>query len=159
MLTLDQRGKLAARESLSLNDRKTNEFVVRKNIKKWLDGADDLVFALNTLPEKQSKKVLTNQGISKLSTAMVKVLQVIGTPYVIEGKYITENTIPINEKTDLLTRPGPVRGFKQTLRPASPDELERAQLIGDHIKELFNCLGEADLENLRDEINEILEAS
>lgn len=158
MLTSDQRGKLAARENLSLNDRKTNEFVVRKNITKWIDGADDLVFALTTLPEKQSKRVLTNQGISKLSAAMVKALHTIGTPYIIDGKFTSLDTIPIHEKTDLPTRPGPVRGFKQTLREATAEELERAEIIKHLINELIDCLGEADIKKVIEDLEKVVES-
>lgn len=161
MLSEDQRIKLETRgdEGMSPEERKINEFAIRKKLRKWLNGADDFVFVSDRLPEKQLLKIIVNQDIKSLAEAMVKALHVVGTPHIIDGKQTTAGIIPFDEKTDLPTRPGPVRGFKQTLRPASPEELERAQLIGDHIKELFNCLGEGDLEKLRDEIDEILEAS
>jgi len=159
MLTRDQRQKLDSRDQLSSEERKANEFSIRRGVRKWIDGADELSYVLDNLPTKQLEKIITNQDFKKLAREMIRLLQIVGTPHIIEEKYITDGIIPIHEKTDLPTRAGPVRGFKQTLRDASPEELERAQLIGDHIKELFNCLGEADLRELRKEIDEILEAS
>jgi len=159
MLTTGQKRKLETRGELSPEEKKFNEFAVRRSTRRWLDGADDFVFVSDRLPEKQLLKIISNPDLKKLSEAMIKALHVVGTPHIIEEKYVTDGVIPIHEKTDLLTRPGPVRGFKQTLRPASPEELERAQLIREHIAELFNCLGEADLRELRNEIKEILEVS
>lgn len=159
MLTKDQRQKLDSRDQLSPEERKVNEFVVRKGIRKWLDGADELSFVLGTLPPKQLEKIITNQDFSKLARATIKLLQVIGTPHIIDKKLTTAGIIPIHEKTTLPTRPGPIRDFKRTLREATPEELKRAQLIKDNIKELYTCLGEDDLEELRKEIDEILEVS
>ena len=159
MLTKDQRQKLDSRDQLSSEERKANEFSVRKGLRKWLDGADELSYVMDTLPPKQLEKIITNQDFTKLARATIKLLQVVGTPHIIEEKYVTDGVIPIHEKTDLPTRPGPVRGFKQTLRDVTPEELERAQLIIDHVKELYTYLGEKDLEDLRDEIGKILEVS
>ena len=159
MLTKDQRQKLESREQLSPEERKVNEFVIRKGIRKWLDGAEELSYVMDTLPAKQLEKIITNQDFTKLARATIKLLQVIGTPHIIEAKYVTGGVLPVHEKTDLPTRPGPVRGFKQTLREATPEELERAQLLKDHITELSMYLGEDDLQDLLDEIDKNLEVS
>ncbi len=159
MLTKDQRQKLDSRDQLSPEERKVNEFVVRKGIRKWIDGADELSYVMDTLPMKQLEKIITNHDFTKLARATIKLLHIIGTPHIIEENSVTAGVIPIHEKTDLPTRPGPVYGFKRTLRDATPEELERAQLIKDHIKELYICLGESDLEDLRNEIDKILEVS
>jgi len=159
MLTKDQRQKLDSRDQLSPEERKVNEFVVRKGIRKWLDGAAELSYVLDALPAKQLEKIITNQDFTKLARATIKLLHVLSTPHIIDKKLTTAGIIPIDEKTDLPTQPGPIRGFKRALREATPEELKRAQLIKDNIKELYTCLGEDDLEELRKEIDEILEVS
>jgi len=157
MLSDDQKRRLETRGELSPEERKINEFAIRKSLRKWLNGAEDFVFVLDKLPMKQLEKIITNQDFTKLARATIKLLHVLGTPHIIDGKQTTAGIIPIDEKTDLPTQPGPIRGFKRTLREATPEELERAELIKDHIKELFICLGESDLKDLRDEIDSTVE--
>jgi len=157
MLSDDQKRRLETRGELSPEERKINEFAIRKNLRKWLNGAEDFVFVSDTLPMKQLEKIITNQDFTKLARATIKLLHVLGTPHITDGKQTTAGIIPIDEKTDLPTQPGPIRGFKRTLREATPEELERAELIKDHIKELFICLGESDLIDLRDEIDSTVE--
>jgi len=157
MLSDDQKRRLETRGELSPEERKINEFAIRKSLRKWLNGAEDFIFVLDRLPEKQLFKIITNQVFSKLARATIKLLHVLSTPHIIDKKLTTAGIIPIDEKTDLPTQPGPIRGFKRTLREATPDELERAELIKDHIRELFICLGESDLKDLRDEIDSTVE--
>jgi hypothetical protein len=157
MLSDDQKRRLETRGELSPEERKINEFAIRKNLRKWLNGAEDFVFVSDTLPMKQLEKIITNQDFTKLAKATIKLLHVLSTPHILDGKQTTAGIIPIDEKTDLPTQPGPIRGFKRTLREATPEELERAELIKDHIKELFICLGESDLIDLRDEIDSTVE--
>lgn len=159
MLSDDQKRRLETRGELSPEERKINEFAIRKNLRKWLNGAEDFVFVSDTLPMKQLEKIITNQDFTKLARATIKLLHVLSTPHIIDKKLTTAGIIPIDEKTDLPTQPGPIRGFKRALREATPEELKRAQLIKDNIKELYTCLGEDDLEELRKEIDEILEVS
>ena len=157
MLSDDQKRRLETRGELSPEERKINEFAIRKNLRKWLNGAEDFVFVSDTLPMKQLEKIITNQDFTKLAKATIKLLHVLSTPHILDGKQTTAGIIPIDEKSDLPTQPGPIRGFKRTLREATPEELERAELIKDHIKELFICLGESDLIDLRDEIDSTVE--
>jgi hypothetical protein len=157
MLSDDQKRKLETRGELSPEERKINEFAIRKSLRKWLNGADDFVFVSDRLPEKQLLKIIVNRDIKNMAGAMIKALHLVGTPHILAGELTTAGIIPIDEKTELPTRPGPVRGFKQALREATQEELERAELIKDHIKELFNCLGEEDLKELRDEIDSTVE--
>ncbi len=157
MLSDDQKRRLETRGELSPEERKINEFAIRKNLRKWLNGAEDFVFVSDTLPMKQLEKIITNQDFTKLAKATIKLLHVLSTPHILDGKQTTAGIIPIDEKTDLPTQPGPIRGFKRTLREATPDEVERAELIKDHIRELFICLGESDLKDLRDEIDSTVE--
>jgi hypothetical protein len=162
MLTDSERFKLENRDKLDekfdLDDRKANEYNVRQKFKNWLADAEDVNLLLDHLPGRQFKKIVENNNLSDIMGVILRMLSAMGTSHIIEKEFVpTGNIIPSRRKKDaLLTRPSPHRGYAEVIRRAGPEEMERAELVKDFIIRLCDHLGDDDLADIRDEINDIL---
>ena len=151
MLTKVERERLENRDSdeFPLKIKKSNEFIVRKKLKSWLDDIADVNFVLGKLPYKQLNKIITNEIIFSLMTLVANLLITAGTPP-INGDLVPSGNQVLQAQVDPAMKVSPSirRGFMDILREPTAEERERADILKDHVKVLMDFLGDAAVEEI-----------
>jgi len=163
MLSEIERDMLTNRNKLSVKERRDNEFKIRRKLKKWINDSNDAAFVLNTLPYKQLIKFLSNKNIVALMDTVMRVIYALGPTHILKGEYAPSgNFIPVYQLPEMkekpLTRPSIRRGYAEVVRKATPEEIERAQIIKDFIMSLSDCLGDDDIRAVIEDLNEVVES-
>ena len=168
LLSKWERENLPSRDALAPEIKKVVDFRSRKKLKAWLENRSDVEFILRYLPRKQLKKIINNITLSDIFTLMNQILRTARIPKIVDGEYVRPH-FPANPSYFGLSRAdestmmmdGVGQGFSYTeakmlsdlhTRKATPEELERVELLKNHIHDLMNLLSGDDTVSLIDDI-------
>lgn len=159
MLSGIERERLEHRENVAPDDRKVNEYGIRQKTKKWLADAEDVKFVLDKLPEKQLNKIISNGNLAMQMDLLMEMLYVLGPIPIIQGEYAPSGSLvlahKLREDSKMLTRPSLRRGYREVIRRAERQEIERAELVVNFIKRLLDTLSDEHAADILEDIVEM----
>jgi len=115
-----------------LKDRRLNDFYVRKALKRWLGSIQDIDLALNTLPEKQIKKLFTDEDVFRFLGIAEKALVYLD--FMPIQKY--ENQTVFAKKSLMGSIENGSPQVFSTERPATAQDIDRYNALRKHITRL-----------------------
>lgn len=95
---------------------RANDFIVRRKFKKWLDGLSVVfVIILRYLPERQTKKLITDSHIGYMSNILLHLFSIMAVPMVKKTEH--EYTVVLPNRPPRRAEPGEINLRDNYIKP------------------------------------------
>jgi len=150
LLSVMEKNRLTNRESFDTHVLSTNDVRVKRKLSAWLTNVGDVMLILQHLPDRPLRKLLDNKAIFSIMDLGLSALSAAGVPQILEGGF-TPTGKYVTGTADRPTRESIRPGYREIIRRASPEEIERTEGFKQRVAFQISFLSDEDaIEIIRD---------
>lgn len=143
LLSEIERERLTSRKLSDRHIFSVNVVRVTRKLAAWLANISDVALILQHLPDRPLRRLLDNNAIFSILDLGLSALCVAGIPQILEGEFTPTGKYVIGS-TDLPTRESVRPGYREILRRASPEEIERTEGLRQRVAFQISFLSDQD---------------